>query len=188
MQAQDKGKEKETAAKDFLEALRFQYEKELELRNILDNKTSNIITMSSSIITISIAVSTFLLSKIEYQPHLIAALCMLAVVIGCATFAIYYLLKAYSLRKYRFAITSEKFFDNGRYNKDLAKKFLTIERERFAERMAEEYLTSINQNKESNGDKAGFLKNGQKSLYWSLFILSILVGFAVVVVTLQSAQ
>jgi hypothetical protein len=188
LQTQDKEKENETAARDFLEALRFQYEKELELRNILDNKTSNIITMSSSIITIAIAVSTFLLSKIEYQPHLIAALCMLAVVLGFATFAIYYLLKAYSLRKYRFAITSESFFDKGAYNKDLAKRFLTTEREKFAERMAEEYLTSINQNKERNGEKARFVKNGQKSLYWSLFILSILVGFAVVIVTLQSAQ
>jgi hypothetical protein len=186
MQAQDKERDKETAEKDFLNELKFQYEKEFELRNILDSKATNLITICSSIITISIAIATFLISKIQSTYLVIIALIILGFGIFFATKAIRSFLKSYSLKTYGFAMGHERFFDDiGRYQKDIANQFMNSSKRSFAEHMAKEYLESIRKNMKNNKDKADNIKNGQKYLSWSVLTISIL---AVVVVVTKLAK
>lgn len=186
MQAQDKENSDETTEKDFLNELKFQYDRELELRNILDNKVTNLITTSSSIMTISIAIATFLISRIQSIYITIPSLVILGVGILFATRATLYFLNSYSLKTYRFAMGSESFFDDaGKYKEDVAKRFLNARRQTFAEHIAKEYLESINRNMKTNQDKANSIKNGQRSLNWSVLTVSMLVTFVIVVVTLN---
>jgi hypothetical protein len=189
LQAHDEEKKQETASDDFLGALRFQYEKELELRNSLDSKANNMLTVCGSIITIAIAIATFLVSRIFPSIFVIIGLIALGAGIFCAAQAMSSFIKSYSLRSYRFAMGDEVFFDKktGEYNKEQTMQFLNTKKEVFAGHMAKEYLESIRQNKTRNQEKGDMIKNGQKSLRLSILVIAGLVIYSVIVITLQSA-
>lgn len=185
MQAENPEKEVETAKEDFLHELKFQYQTELELRTTLDSKANNMITVCGSIITVAIGIATFLVSKISSTYFLIPALISLGAGIVFAALAMRSFIKSYSLRKYRFAMGDDVFFDDktGRYKEDQAKRFINAKKQIFAEHMTKEYLESIRQNKKMNQEKADSIKDGQKGLSRSILIVAGLVVYAVIVVT-----
>ena len=51
--------------KEFLEALRTQFERDTELKTKLDNKANNMITVSGTIATVFMGFGSFLLTKMD---------------------------------------------------------------------------------------------------------------------------
>jgi hypothetical protein len=188
MQSHDE-KSDESAQNDFLNVVRFQYQAELELRTTLDNKANNMITLCGSIITVAIAIATFVVSKISSPLLLGIAVGVLAGGILFAALALRSFIITYSLRKYKFALGDEKFFDEkGEYNEEMTKRFMDAGKRDFARQIAKGYLSSIRQNRINNQEKAKNMKQGHKWLGVSILIVAGLVIFSATVVALQSLK
>jgi hypothetical protein len=188
MQSHDE-KSDESAQNDFLSVVRFQYQTELELRTTLDNKANNMITLCGSLITVAIAIATFIVSKISSPLLLSIAIGVLAGGILFAALALRSFITTYSLRKYKYALGDEKFFDEkGEYNEEMTERFMDASKRAFAKQIAQGYLSSIRKNRISNQEKAKNMKQGHKSLSVSILIVAGLVIFSAAVVALQSVK
>jgi hypothetical protein len=186
MQSQDRDNVDNAARIDFLNELKFQYEKDLELKNTLDSKASNMSTISGSIVTISLLIATFLISKITSDLYVGISVGILAIGILFAALAIIDFLRSYSVRRYRYAMGHEAFFDEQGYKKEVAKRFITANKQTFAELLAREYLESIKHNMKANENKANIIKEAQKYLAIEIALISILVGVAIIFITILS--
>ena len=184
MQSQDKDSVDNTAGKDFLNELKFQYEKDFELKNTLDSKASNMSTISGSIVTISLLIATFLISKITSDIYVGISVGILAIGILFGILTIINFLRSYSVRRYRYAMGHEAFFDEQEYKKEVAKRFITASKQTFAEHLAREYLESIKHNMKANEDKANIIKEAQTYLTIEIAIISVLVAFAIMSITI----
>src|SRR5437899_12623536 len=105
---------------DFPDEIRSQFQREIDLRVNLDNKTNNLITMSASIITALIALGTLLVIKIDPKTTIFPwSIGIFVIGVIIASLAIFFFIKAYSIRKYRYPMGYEAFFDeSGNYRKD----------------------------------------------------------------------
>jgi len=177
----------------FLDELKTQFQNDLDARNALDTKSTHLITMSSTIVTILVSIGTFLVSKIGLNPNIenplifqvifFVSLAILGVGIILATICIYNLTKSYSLRKYKYPMGHEKFFanGNGKYLSDKADQYRNYPNEEFNKHIIREYLESIKFNADTISKKGQSIKEGQK--YLNPSIISIAVLLSVVLVT-----
>jgi hypothetical protein len=167
---------------DFPDELRLQFQREIDLRVNLDSKVNNLITMSASIITALIALGTLLVIKIDPKAEIFGASISIFIVgIVFASLAILFFIKSYSIRKYRYPMGHEAFFDkSGNYLKDTVHKFIISPKEKFSEHMVKEYILSIKNFAERNGDKAAAIRNGQVMLLLSALSVASLLTFILI--------
>ena len=173
----------------FLDELKSQFERDMEVRNNLDSKSTHLITMSSTIVTILVSIGTFLVSKIGVNPIIepiypfayplifYVSLLILGLGIILSTFCILYLTKSYAIRKYRYPMGHEVFFKGDKYQQELADKFRNYSSETFNKHIVKEYLESIKNNSETISHKAGMIKKGQKFLNPAIGSIAVLLVF-----------
>lgn len=141
------------------------------------------ITISSSISAALIAIATFALTNKliinhEYTPIMIS----IALAIGMG--AVWLFIWSYCLRRYQYPLGHEIFFrDRGKgdYNKDKVNEWRTSSREKFNDRIIEEYLSGIKTNSNSNIAKARLLEIGQLLFFGlipsiSIWLVMLFVG------------
>jgi hypothetical protein len=173
----------------FLNELKSQFDRDIDIRNSLESKSTQLITMSSTIVTILVSIGAFLISKISANPDLqntyplvypsifLVSLGILVSGIVLATICIYFLTKSAAIRKYKYPMGHENFFENDNYDEKEADKFRKYPTEVFNKHMVKEYLQSIKTNSESISEKSGLIKKGQKFLNPAIFTIAILVVF-----------
>ena len=122
------------------------------------------------------SIGTFLVSKIVFNPNIenplvfqaifFTSLVILGIGIILATICIYNLTKSYSLRKYKYPMGHEKFFEDGKgkYLGDQAEKYRIYSNQEFDKHIIREYLESIKYNAETISKKGQSIKAGRNSL------------------------
>ncbi len=172
----------EATNEEFLHELKYTYEQDLNWKNSLDNKANTMITMSSAITTLLIAIVTFLFSRININ-HSFYPLIIL-ILLGAIIFAIIailFFIKAYTIKDYRFPVGHEAFFNKNGYDKEMVDKFLLYTKEKFNKHLVREYLESIKVNSANLANKAKNIKYGQYFYLGS--ISAIVIILAIIIVT-----
>jgi hypothetical protein len=167
---------------DFPHEVRSQFQREIDLRVNLDSKVNNLITMSASIITALIALGSLLVIRINPRAEIFTTSIGIFIVgIVFASLAMLFFIKSYSIRKYRYPMGYEAFFDkSGNYLKDTVQQFTVSSKEKFSEHMVKEYILSIKNFAEQNADKSTAIRNGQTMLLVSSLSLASLLIFILI--------
>lgn len=175
----EESKESKDTNEEFLPELRRQFEQYMTLRTSLDTKATNSITMSSAIVTLLVAIGTFLVTRVDsVQTIFIPLVFILGAGILCDILGIMYFVKSYIIKGYRYPMGSRAFFDKDTGNRkiDVINKFIGYSKERFKNQLIIEYLDCIKDNGKSNESKANSIKYGQYFFIASIcFIVLILL-------------
>jgi hypothetical protein len=165
----------------FLEELKSQFDRDLEIRKNHDSKITSLITMSSSVVTVLIGIGTFLVSHIVPKDYVFGVtLWILGLGILTAIGCIILLIISYSLRKYTFPMGHEQFFNKEEYDHEMIQRFRNASTERFTELMTEEYLASIKDASNVNSDKARYIKYGQIAFLISIGFIGLLLCYILI--------
>jgi hypothetical protein len=117
----------------FLEELKIQFDKLIDLRKALDSKASTVITIGSGLITVNIAIGTFIISQIVLQKNIYSLIPIGALALGTvlAVISIWQFIRSFSIRDYLYPMGSTYFFNNGEYQEKNVNKVrnLTSEEE-----------------------------------------------------------
>jgi hypothetical protein len=156
----------------FITEIRTQFERDLSVKDTLDRKSVNMITLSSSVSTALIAIITFALTeKLIINNYSSSVIVSIAFAIGISAIGLF--IWSYRLRDYQYPLGHEIFFENGIYKKQIVKKWRTSTKEEFNDRIVEEYLSSIKTNAKSNKSKAIVLEYGQWLFLCSITMVSL---------------
>jgi tetrahydromethanopterin S-methyltransferase subunit B len=167
------------AEDDFLAELKSQFEKEIDIRKTLDNKANTMITVTSGISTLLIAIGTFLISRIvDKNMYYGISIGILTIGLVLAIIGIWFFIRSYSVRRYKYAIGTEYFFDEstGEYKKDHVEKIRNLSKKEFKSRLIKGYLESIKRSAELNLQKGNAIKTGQKFMTFTIISVAILVA------------
>jgi hypothetical protein len=170
--------ESEENSNEFLNELRLQFERDLDIRKTLDSKATSTITMSGTIVTILIGIGTFLVTRLDPTSQVYGtSLIIFAIGVISAITCIGFVITSYMLKKYIYPMGHEQFFINGEYNTEMSDKFRKAPRDQFTKRMIQEYLTSIKNFSKVNADKAILIKIGQVLFLGCIALTAILLGY-----------
>jgi hypothetical protein len=161
----------------FLDELKSQFEKEIDVRKTLDTKANTMITTASAISTLVIAIGTFLISRIADKNFYYTSIEVLAVGIILAVVSVSFFIWSYSVRKYRYPLVSDHFFRNGEYNEKIVEAVRKLSRREFNDKMFQGYLKGIKSSERSNKRKANGIKIGQIFLVLTIIDIAVLVAF-----------
>jgi hypothetical protein len=166
---------------NFLNELKSQFDHHIDLRKSLDSKATTMITIASSIITLNIAIATFLITKIE-QKDLYYSVSILILTIGVllALISILKFIRSYSVRSYGYPMGHEHFFKNGEYKEDLVDRIRNLSEKDSNDTLFRGYFTCIRTAKENNDSKANGIKIGHLFLITGLIAIAVVVGFVLV--------
>ena len=168
---------------EFLPELKHTFAEDLVLKNALDSKVINMITVAGTISALLIAIASFLVTNFntdingQYYSYGIVTV-LIAIVV--AVLSIGFFVKSYTIRNYRYPVGHDIFFEkNGKIKEEKVDKYLYYQKNKFDRLLVKEYLESIKQSAESNLNKAQYLKIGQ-----ILFLCSISVVVSLLIVTI----
>lgn len=170
-----------TAEDSFLNELKSQFDKEIDLRKNLDAKANTMITVASGVSTLLIGIGTFLISRILERNVLYdISIAILGVGIVLAVLGIWRFIQSYSLRDYTYPIGHEWFFPQGAYKKDRVDSVRSLTTKEFSDRLYKGYLECIKTSAEINKNRAVAVRKGQKFLAYSIITTAVLVVFILV--------
>lgn len=171
-----------TAEDLFLTELKIQFDREIDLKKNLDAKSIQMVTIASSLVTISLAIATFLISKIaDKDLFYYASIFIFGIAICLAIKAIWKSIKSYGLRDYDYPIGHSKFFEKGIYDLSMVDGVRHLTESQFKDRMFEGYIISLQTFDKRNGEKSVEIKDAQTSITYTLVTIAFLVFFALVV-------
>jgi len=163
----------------FLEALKSQYDKEFELKDALEGKANNLLTIAGVVSTLLFGFGTFLISNLnaDYQP--LPYLSFLLVV-GVVTniISILFSVMSFKIQPYSYAMAYNNFYnEDGTFNEE------TIEEYRdekdvnvFKETIIETYLRCIKHNDLMNNGKALTIKIAQWFFFAGALTIPLMIG------------
>lgn len=164
----------------FLNELKSHFEKVIDLRKNLDSKANTMITIASSLITINIAIGTFLISRIMitagnspffyYFP-----IGVLAGGVTLALISIRMFIQSYSIKDYDYPWGTDYFFVEGKYKQERVDNVRKLPEKDFNDRLFRGYLRSIKSAEMNNDSKGESIKKGQKFLTYALIAIVALV-------------
>jgi len=165
------------AENSFLNELRIQFDREVDLRKSLDTKANSMITLTTTLITINLAIAGFLITKItdNFLIYYIA-IGIFSLVIFFSVNAIWRLVKVYEIKEYDYPMGYRFFFDRDKFDDSSIEGVKNITESQFNDRMFKEYL-SIRNHDRLNIEKANGVIQGQVWITRSLITIAILVGF-----------
>jgi len=170
---------------NFLNELRLQLDRVIELRKNFDSKTNNMITISGSIATLNIAIGTFLISRIQdHNFFYYISILILGIGIILSIISMWKFLTSYNVRDFWYPIGYSFFFKNNEYQKQRVQKVMKLSQNEFNERIIKGYLDSLKNDKEINIDKSNKLRTAQKFLVLSVLATAFQVGYILVMVGL----
>lgn len=161
-----------------LEELKSQDGKQFELKNRLDNKASNLITISITTTTFLLGFGIFLLTNMDEAADISAVYSIFGIA-GIVSTGLTVLFSAwsYTLKPYNFVMNVQKTFfdDNGKYQEALVKQFREASRETFNDRMIEDYIDAVHKNELNNVSKASKIKFAQWTFVAAMICMLIYV-------------
>jgi hypothetical protein len=139
------------------------------------------ITIASSIITLDIAIVTFLITKIVHETaYYSTSILILAIGVLLALISIFRFIRSYSVRNYEYPMGHEHFFKNGEYNREIVDQVRNLSEKDFNDRLFRGYLRCIKSAKEQNESKAKGIMIGHWLLTAALVTIGIVVGFVLI--------
>ena len=95
----------------FLAELKIQFDKVIDLRKALDSKASTMMTLASGLITVNIAIGTFIISQIVLRKDVFSIIPIgaLALGVGLAVISIWQFICSFSIRGYLYPFGSNYF-------------------------------------------------------------------------------
>jgi hypothetical protein len=183
----------------FLTEIKEQFQRETDFKKTLDDKSSTMVTMASSVSTLLIAIGTFLITRIEPKasgfPESIFfdSIIILSVGIVFAIIAAYNFIRAYSLRSYLFPFAKKDFFykenENGEdeYKRKAMEDFRTADNASIERYIIQEYARCIVDFGSKNEQRSRNIVWGQRFLMVSIgsvgFLLALVLisaGFGII--------
>jgi|SRR5215204_3117652 len=161
----------------FLDELNKQNNRELDLKNSLENKSNSLITVSGIVIPLLFAFGIFVMEKIDRSYHLFwitAGILSFIIILNISSL----LLAVWSakIRHYRYPFSHFNFFDKtNKINVSAIKEYTNSKQNEFNEMLIEAYLKSNKCNFETNEKKAKYIRIGQYIFIGSLILLSVLI-------------
>ena len=175
------------SSKEFLDELKSQFDRDLEIRKNLDSKSTSMITMSSSVVTVLIGIGTFLVSHIVSLDTKVdvfgTSLWILVLGILSAMVCIILLIISYALRSYTFPMGHEQFYKKDKkdeYDHENIQKFRNASENEFTGLMIEEYLACIKDANKASSNKSRFIKWGQISFLVSIGFIALLLCYVLI--------
>jgi hypothetical protein len=170
-----------TGEQSFLDELRYQFDRENDLRKTLDTKATTMITIATTMITINLAIGTFLISKmmVNYTVYYTSiGILILAIIFSIK--GILKLIKSYELKDYDYPIGHKHFFENNDYDMSMIDGVRNITEKQFNDRMFKGYLKSIKTSDELNTKKSIGIREGQSWIVRTLITIIILLAFVLI--------
>jgi len=166
------------AEKSFLNELRIQFERQIDLRKNLDTKVNSMITLATGLITVNLAIAGFLVSKItdNFVVYYVS-IGIFCVVIYFAINAIWKLVKVYEIKQYDYPIGYEYLFDANEFDESMIDGVKNITESQYNDRMIKGYLNDIKSHEILNIEKVNGINEGQLWITRSLITIAILIGF-----------
>jgi hypothetical protein len=171
------------ASVEFLEEIKLQFAREIDVKERLDNKASNLITMAAAVTTLFMGFGAFLLKELEISNIVIlgSGLTFLILEVIITIAGIWRAITAYGLKRYKYPIVVEPFRNlKGELDDEEIRPFRTATKEEFQLHMINEYLDSMNTNFELNKKKAGLIKQAH-ILYLIALIMIVPFAFTIVI-------
>jgi hypothetical protein len=170
---------KENSKNLLINELKFQYDREIDLKKSIDSKINSFITTSSSITTLNVAIGVFFLSKIENTTNFYYYIPI--ILLGCVTlFAIVSILRftsIYGIRMYKYPFGHQHFFENNVYSWEKVNKIKDFQEDDFKLMMIKNYIESIKTFDEINEERTNKVKKGQIYLTASLIAITSMILF-----------
>ncbi|MDQ3902761.1 MAG: hypothetical protein M3247_03775 [Thermoproteota archaeon] len=176
----------------FFTEVKEQFQREIEFKKTLDDKSSTMVTMASSVSTLLIAIGTFLVTRIEPKVSVfptsvfLDSIIILSIGIVFSILAAYYFIRAYSLRTYLFPLAKEEFFYTieknceRKYKQDAMEKFRTTDSDSVERYMIQEYARCIVDFGAKNEQRSISITWGQTWLIVSVVSVGLLLGFVLI--------
>lgn len=173
---------KNTKDEIFLGELKSQFDRLLDLKKTTDNKANTMITIASSIITLNVAVGTFLITRIAEKDsnYYSASIAILAIGVIIAAVSIQRFIHAYGIRKYYYPMGSTAFFGKGEYKPEWVDEVRNLPEKEFDDKLFKGYLEALKTAEENNQSKTGSIKQGQILLTIGLGAIVVLVIFVLI--------
>jgi hypothetical protein len=162
--------------------LQREYDKTFELKDSLDGKANNMITISSAVATLLFGFGTFLvdrLASISQNITIIIGLLAAGIILNIASMMLCIWVSKISL--YTYAIGQKVFSSNNtnEFNTDELDNWKSLECDEFQDAMIESYLNAIRKNDIKNFNKAHKVKVSQFLFIFGIFTipsLAIILG------------
>ncbi len=170
---------------EFVQELKLEFERLINLKDRLDTKANNMIAMSGTVTTLFMGFGIFLLTEVDitanYYLGLPASIILLAEVF--LTFCtICFALESYKLRNYIHPLLSGLFFnENQPEPNETARLFMDSDADTIKNRFVIDYLKSIKSYEEQNHAQTFGINKAQKTFLYSLAMIPI---FSVLVVAM----
>jgi hypothetical protein len=162
----------------FLDELNKQHNKEFDLKQSLENKSTSLLTVCGIIIPLLFGFGLFSMKEIEPTYSLLNIVKGLLIsVLVLNIVSIFFAIWSSRIRNYRYPFLHSNFFDDDCcLKKDVIKEYTDSKDDEFKGMLIEEYLKSNNFNYKVNEKKAKYIKIGQIIFIISLSLIPILIS------------
>jgi|SRR5215211_7682646 len=173
---------KNTTDEIFLSELKSQFEKLIDLKKTIDNKANTMITIASSIVTLNVAIGTFLITRIVEKDNNFygTSIGLLALGVILSVISIQRFIHSYGIKSYYYPMGSTSFFDKGEYKPEWVDEVRNLSEKEFNDRLFKGYLNAMKTAEENNQSKTRNIKQGQIFLTFALGAIVVLVLFVLV--------
>ena len=161
----------------FLDELNKQHNRELDLKQSLENKSNSLLTVCGIIIPLLFGFGIFVIEKIPQSYSLLnVAEALLISVLVLNIITIFFAVWATKICNYKYPFLHSNFFDdNCCLKKSVIKEYTDSKEDEFNDMLIEEYLQSNKFNYDTNEKKAKYIRIGQYIFIISLSLVPILI-------------
>jgi hypothetical protein len=171
---------------EFLDELKSQFTRTIDVKDSLDSKANNLITMAGAVATLFLGFGTFLIGQLQISDPIILgfALTFLMLEVVITIVGIWRAIGGYKLRDYYYPIVSEAFIHKegemkGKLNFDIINLFLNASQRELALHLIKTYMQYLRTNELANEEKAKLIEEA----HWLYLIALIMIApFALTIV------
>lgn len=178
----------EKALEEFLEEVRLQFARKVEVKEKLDAKANNLITMAGAVTTLFLAFGAFILKELNVTNPVILGFGLLILVLEVVItiIGIWRAISAYRLRSFEYPMHENAFINEntGELDPNKIDNFVTVSKQEFQLHMINEYLESMKTNSVHNSEKADLI-NQAYILYLISLIMIVPFAFTIVAARLN---
>lgn len=162
---------------EFLEDLKLQLNRFIDLKDRLDNKANNRISMSGIVATLFMGFGIFLLSEVTIQNNILFGMISIGALVTeviLTTITIKFSLDSYTLRNYYHPITFNPFFTNdNELDNETIETFEQSSVENYYHLMIEEHLRAIQSYQVQNRQQTIGINHAQLTFLWSVLMIPV---------------
>ncbi|AIF83284.1 hypothetical protein NTE_01212 [Candidatus Nitrososphaera evergladensis SR1] len=169
----------------FREDLKAEYEKDFEIKERIDNKASNMITMAGVIAAIFTGFGAFVLKDAALNWILGASIVAMFLELLFLIKTILSASNAYKIAEYKHVLMYSQFIQDDKFNNVEIRTWKDAERESYNSRMIKDYLDASYKNTGLNEEKIDYLKESQRAFLYAVIMIPIAAVLSVLANTLK---